>query len=64
MYANGRRVDRDLVWAYAWLHLAAAQNSGFTELRDQVGKEITPDEIAGARGLAAQKRAEIAQEAN
>jgi TPR repeat protein len=61
MYANGQAVARDYVWAYAWLDLAAAQISGCTELRDRLGKEMTPGEIVRARDLATRKREEVAQ---
>ena len=61
MYANGQAVARDYVWAYAWLDLAAAQISGSADLRDRIGKEMTSDEIARARDLAARKREELVQ---
>ena len=61
MYANGQAVARDYVWAYAWLDLAAAQISGCTNLRDRIGKEMTPEEIVRARDIATSKRAEFAR---
>jgi hypothetical protein len=54
-------VDRDYVWAYAWIELAAAQISACTELRDRIGKEMTADDITRARDLAMRKREEITQ---
>ena len=61
MYANGQAVDKDYVWAYAWLDIAAAQISGCGELRDRIGAEMTPVEIARARNLAGRKREELTQ---
>ena len=61
MYANGQGVSRDFVSAYAWLDVAAEKISGSSELRDQVGRQMTADEIARARNLAAQTREGLAQ---
>lgn len=61
MYANGRAVGKDYVWAYAWLDIASAQISGCAELRDRIGAEMTPVEIARAHNLADRKREELTQ---
>jgi hypothetical protein len=61
LYANGEGVGRDFVWAYAWLELASKQVSGAERLRDEVGKQMTPEQIARAKTLAAQEAAEIAE---
>ena len=61
MYANGQSVNRDYVWAYAWLDLAAAQIQASALLRDKVAREMTTDEIGRARDLAARKRLELNQ---
>ena len=61
MYANGQAVDKDYVWAYAWLDIASAQISGCAELRDRIGAEMTPVEIAHAHNLANRKREELTQ---
>lgn len=61
MYANGQAVTRDYIWAYAWLDLAAAKIPKCTELRDRIGKEMTTDDIARARNLAARKHEELAK---
>ncbi len=61
MYANGQGVTRDFVAAYAWLDIAAAKLSASSGLRDQIGREMTPDDIARARDLANRKREELAQ---
>jgi len=63
MYANGQAVHRDYVLAYAWLELAAVENEGAAGLRDRIGKEMTPAQIARARGIASQKRKDLAQKA-
>ena len=50
-YMHGPNADRLL--AYMWLDLAAAQGArGAAEARDQVAKEMTPDQIAEAQRLA------------
>lgn len=64
LYANGEGVGRDFVWAYAWLELASKQMSGAERLRDEVGKQMTTEEIERAKTLAAQKAVEIAESQN
>lgn len=59
MYVNGGAVQRDFVWAYAWLDIAAEQLGASAELRDRIAKVMTPVDIARARSLAAKKRAQI-----
>lgn len=61
MYANGQSVDRDYAQAYAWLEIAAEQIPECKALRDQIGKEMTPDEITRALALAAAKREQISK---
>ena len=61
MYANGQAVERDYVWAYAWLDIAADQITGCAELRNRIGAEMTPVEIARAHNLANRKREELIQ---
>lgn len=56
MYANGDGVERDYVAAYLWLDLAAGEMDSAASLRDRLAKEMTPDQLARARDLAAQKR--------
>lgn len=61
MYANGQGVGRDYIWAYAWLEIASKSISGAERLRDEVGKQMTADQIARAETLATQKATEIAK---
>ncbi len=61
MYANGQGVGRDYIWAYAWLDLAAKEISGARQLRDEVGKRMTADDIERAETLAGRKAAQIAK---
>jgi hypothetical protein len=61
MYANGQGVGCDYVWAYAWLELASKGSSGADRLRDEIGKQMTADDIGRAETLAAQKAEEIAK---
>jgi TPR repeat protein len=58
MYANGQALDRDYVWAYAWLDLASAEIAGAAQLRDRIGKEMAYS-IVRAKDLAARKRHEL-----
>ena len=64
MYANGQAVGRDNVWAYVWLDIAADQLTSCTQLRDEVAKEMTAEEIQRARTRAGNKRAQISERAN
>ena len=59
MYANGQAVAKDYVWAYAWADVASARISASAHLRDRIAKEMTADEVARARDLAARKRSEL-----
>jgi len=61
MYANGQAVAKDYIWAYAWLDIASEQISGSAELRDRIGAEMTPVDIAHALNLAKRKREELTQ---
>lgn len=60
MYANGQGVGQDFTRAYAWLELASKKISAAERLRDEVGREMTAEQIADAQSLAAQKAEEIA----
>ena len=61
MYAKGQALDKDYVWAYAWLDIAATQIAGCAELRDRICAEMTPVEIARAHNLADRKHEELTQ---
>lgn len=61
MYANGQGVERDYIWAYAWLELASKQIPDSGRLRDEVGKEMTSEQKDRARTLAMEKAEEIAR---
>jgi len=52
MYYEGQGGPKDYVLAYMWLTLAAAQDAKFTEARDLLKKELTPDQLAEAQRLA------------
>ncbi len=53
-YMRGRDAPRDVVQAEMWLHLAAAQRDPLaSKLRDKLEEQMTPDQIAKARALAA-----------
>src|ERR1700679_3582281 len=53
MYGNGQGVPRDFVQAYMWLYLAAAQGAQTRSTLDYLEHEMTPDQIAEAKKLAA-----------
>ena len=55
MYANGQAVKRDYIRAYAWLDIAAAEVPKAAQVRDAIGREMTPAQLAQARQLAIQK---------
>jgi len=46
MYKNGYGVPKDVVQAYMWDNLAAAQDSRFIKFRDRVKKAMTLAQIA------------------
>ena len=51
-YLMGYGVPRDQVMAYLWFNLAAAQGDEHAAIfRDEVGKHMTPDQIAAAQRL-------------
>jgi len=53
MYAQGEGVPQDYVQAHKWLNLAAAQgNKSAAELRDNLARRMTSDQIAKAQRLA------------
>ena len=64
MYANGQAVARDCVWAYTWFDIAAGKLTASAQLRDQIAKEMKPEEIQRARTRAEIKRTQIFQKAN
>jgi len=53
MYAEGTGVPKDLVLAYMWCNLAAADTFGEVAkmIRDRLEKQMTPDQIAEAQRL-------------
>ena len=53
MYFNGQGVPRDPVQAYMWISLSAAQGVGGAERnRDNIGRTLTPAQLAEAQQLA------------
>jgi len=40
------------VQAHKWVNLAASRSNMFGEIREQLGKQMTPDQIAEAQCLA------------
>lgn len=53
MYRWGRGVPQDFVLAHMWYNLAGSQGSvAGTDLRDEVAREMTSDQIAEAHKLA------------
>ena len=57
MYYEGKGVPQDDVRAYMWLGLAAEQgNRGARLSRDSVIRRMTPDQIAVAEDLIAERR--------
>ncbi len=61
MYANGQGVGRDFVLAYAWLELASKTLAGAERLREEVGKQMSAEQLERARGLARQIAGEVAE---
>jgi hypothetical protein len=55
-YSRGMGIKKDYIQAYKWLYLSALEqgNEGeeAVELRDEVGGQLTPEQIAQARQLA------------
>lgn len=52
-YATGRGVKQDYVQAHMWYNLAAAQGDRLAvQVRDDLAKRMTPDQIAEAQKLA------------
>ena len=57
MYATGEGVPKDLVIAYMWANLAAAQgNFGAKATREALKKEMTPAQIAEGQRLSREWR--------
>jgi TPR repeat protein len=55
MYADGDGVPKDLVIAYMWLNLAAAKGEPNAKAnRDNIERQMTPDQIAEAQRLSRQ----------
>ncbi len=53
MYANGLGVPQDIVQAYIWSYLAAAQGDEKAQkVRDIIAKSMTPEQIAEAHSMA------------
>ncbi len=50
-YFTGRGVTRDLVRAYFWFSLAAANQQYYAKLRDSVSQQMTKDQILEAQRL-------------
>ena len=48
MYEAGQGVPRDLVQAYAWYAVGAAQSEGVRALNDNLYERLTPGEVAEA----------------
>ncbi len=60
MYYEGKGIDKDLIAAYMWSNLAAAQLSGdergrVEKIRDFIASKLTPDELSRAQQLARDK---------
>jgi TPR repeat protein len=52
-YASGRGVPKNMVMAYKWLSMAAAQNhEQAIELKNMISERMTPDQISEAERLA------------
>jgi hypothetical protein len=52
MYETGSVVSKDLVTAYMWYNLAAAKGDPkFRSNRDQLEKQMTPQQVADAQKL-------------
>ncbi len=52
-YATGRGVPQHYVFAHMWFNLAAAKgNETGKDLREIIAKDMTPEQIAEAQGLA------------
>ncbi len=52
LYIEGRSVPQDFVIAYKWINLAAFRNwADSRELRDQLTKKMTPDQVNEAQAL-------------
>jgi len=53
MYAHGQGVAQDFAEAYLWLSVAAAQGGAdAADNRDDIARQMTPDQIAEAQRLA------------
>ena len=51
MYLRGQGVPKDTVFAYMWLNLAGQTRDDARKLRDAVGEEMTPEQVAEAQKL-------------
>ena len=52
MYANGNGVPEDLVFAYMWFNLSAAQGNETAQSNQELIEQLmTREQIAEARGL-------------
>ena len=60
-YLKGQNFTHDPVQAYMWLELAAAQGGEFYQSqRNEAGRQMTPDQIAQAKALAAAWKPKVA----
>lgn len=59
MYRDGEGVPRHRIKAYAWYVLASVEGEASREARDELGKELTPAQIAEGQELAAQLQEQI-----
>jgi TPR repeat protein len=57
--AFGRGVAQDRVEAYAWCALAATSVESALKLRDQIGREMTPEQVLAAYRRTKELRVEI-----
>ncbi|MFQ5983970.1 MAG: tetratricopeptide repeat protein [Alphaproteobacteria bacterium] len=58
MYARGQGVPQDSVMAFAWLSVAADKGyPGAVQNLEILARQLTPDDVAVAQGLAAQLKA-------
>jgi TPR repeat protein len=56
MYAEGQGIPKDLKTAYAWLNLASTSSNAeirdsSLKLRDEIAKNMTPEDVNSARGI-------------
>ena len=59
LYTNGLGVLKDFVEAYAYLNLAAVNDTSDRELRDKLEKQMTPSQIEAAQKRSKELQKEI-----